>query len=32
MAMFTYQLAYWGWVKLEQDEIRAGREGVSVPS
>lgn len=27
MAMFTYQLAYWGWVKLEQDEIRAEREG-----
>jgi len=32
MAMFTYQLAYWGWAKLEQDEIRAGREGVSVLS
>lgn len=31
MAMFTYQLAYWGWVKLEQDEIRAEREGVSAP-
>lgn len=29
MAMFTYQLAYWGWVKLEQDEIRAEREGLS---
>ncbi|KAK7706270.1 hypothetical protein SLS64_007609 [Diaporthe eres] len=28
-AMFVYQLAYWGWVKLEQDEIRAEREGVS---
>lgn len=28
MAMFTYQLAYWGWAKLEQDEIRAEREGV----
>ncbi|POS73106.1 hypothetical protein DHEL01_v208498 [Diaporthe helianthi] len=27
MAMLTYQLAYWGWVKLEQDEIRAEREG-----
>ncbi|ROW06058.1 hypothetical protein VMCG_04690 [Cytospora schulzeri] len=27
MAMFTYQLAYWGWVKLEQDEITAEREG-----
>ncbi|KAG8159400.1 hypothetical protein KVR01_011061 [Diaporthe batatas] len=26
MAMFTYQLAYWGWVKLEQDETRAERE------
>ncbi|KAF3770700.1 hypothetical protein M406DRAFT_247643, partial [Cryphonectria parasitica EP155] len=28
MAVFTYQLAYWGWVKLEQDEIRADREGL----
>lgn len=28
MAVFTYQLAYWGWVKLEQDEIRADREGM----
>ncbi|ROW09196.1 hypothetical protein VPNG_05666 [Cytospora leucostoma] len=27
MAMFTYQLVYWGWVKLEQDEITAEREG-----
>ncbi|EOO02940.1 hypothetical protein UCRPA7_1508 [Phaeoacremonium minimum UCRPA7] len=26
MAIFTYQLAYWGWVKLEQDEIRDQRE------
>lgn len=32
MAMFTYQLAYWGWVKLEQDEIRAEREGVLATS
>ncbi|KAF8847016.1 hypothetical protein BDZ45DRAFT_682145 [Acephala macrosclerotiorum] len=22
MATFTYQLAYWGWVKLEKDEIK----------
>lgn len=27
MAFFTYQLAYWTWVKLEQDEIIAQREG-----
>ncbi|KAL3418169.1 hypothetical protein PVAG01_09884 [Phlyctema vagabunda] len=23
MATFTYQLAYWGWVRLEKDEIKA---------
>ncbi|KAJ9142658.1 hypothetical protein NKR23_g7110 [Pleurostoma richardsiae] len=23
MAIFTYQVAYWGWSKLETDEIRA---------
>ncbi|KAJ4250596.1 hypothetical protein NW762_011855 [Fusarium torreyae] len=26
IAVFTYQLAYWGWVKLETDEVRAERE------
>ncbi|RKL14632.1 hypothetical protein BFJ68_g6188 [Fusarium oxysporum] len=26
IAVFTYQLAYWTWVKLETDEIRAERE------
>ncbi|KAJ4388992.1 hypothetical protein N0V93_006454 [Gnomoniopsis smithogilvyi] len=26
MAFFTYQLAYWAWVKLEADEIMAERE------
>ncbi|OAA64527.1 hypothetical protein SPI_03174 [Niveomyces insectorum RCEF 264] len=26
MAIFTYQLAYFGWTKLEQDEIRATRQ------
>ncbi|KAK1766088.1 hypothetical protein QBC33DRAFT_541780 [Phialemonium atrogriseum] len=25
LAVFTYQLAYWAWVKLEQDEIKAER-------
>ncbi|RDL41390.1 uncharacterized protein BP5553_01369 [Venustampulla echinocandica] len=25
MATFTYQLAYWAWVKLEKDEIKAQR-------
>lgn len=23
--MFTYQCLYWGWVKLEQDEIKEER-------
>ncbi|KAH8804626.1 hypothetical protein F5884DRAFT_419530 [Xylogone sp. PMI_703] len=26
MATLTYQMAYWAWVKLEKDEIRAERE------
>jgi hypothetical protein len=26
IAVFTYQLAYWSWVKLETDEIRAERD------
>ncbi|CAN8095652.1 unnamed protein product [Discula destructiva] len=26
MAFFTYQLAYWSWTKLEQDEIMQERE------
>ncbi|KAF4442384.1 hypothetical protein FACUT_2043 [Fusarium acutatum] len=26
IAVFTYQLAYWTWVKLETDEIRAERD------
>lgn len=25
--MFTYQLAYYAWVHLEQDEARAERQG-----
>ncbi|KAB5563278.1 hypothetical protein GE09DRAFT_777051 [Coniochaeta sp. 2T2.1] len=25
LAMFTYQLAYYAWVKLETDEIKEGR-------
>ena len=29
LAVFTYQLAYWGWAKLETDEIRAERDGES---
>ena len=28
MATFTYQLAYWGWVKLEKDEVKAERTGM----
>ncbi|KAF4625192.1 hypothetical protein G7Y89_g12973 [Cudoniella acicularis] len=27
LATFTYQLAYWGWVRLEKDEIKAERNG-----
>lgn len=27
MAVFTYQLAYWAWAKLEADEITAERQG-----
>ncbi|KAK0635275.1 hypothetical protein B0T17DRAFT_515794 [Bombardia bombarda] len=26
LAMFTYQLVFWGWTKLEQDEIKAERQ------
>jgi hypothetical protein len=26
-AVFTYQLVYWAWVKLETDEIRAETDG-----
>lgn len=29
IAVFVYQLAYWSWVKLETDEIRAERDGWS---
>lgn len=29
MAVFTYQLAYWGWVKLETEEIKSQRDGMS---
>ncbi|KAF7944954.1 uncharacterized protein EAE97_005587 [Botrytis byssoidea] len=25
MATFIYQLTYWGWVKLEKDELKAGK-------
>ncbi|KAI0120082.1 hypothetical protein GGR51DRAFT_554118 [Nemania sp. FL0031] len=32
MAIFTYQLAYYFWVKMEQDEIRAEMEGAFVSS
>jgi hypothetical protein len=27
VATFIYQLAYWGWVKLEKDEIKRERSG-----
>jgi hypothetical protein len=33
LAMFTYQLAYYAWVKLETDEIKTERNGMfMVPS
>ena len=28
MAIFTYQLAYYFWVRLEQNEIRSEMQGV----
>lgn len=28
MAIFTYQLVYYVWVRLEHDEIRRGMEGM----
>lgn len=27
LAVFTYQLVYWAWVKLETDEIKAEKTG-----
>jgi hypothetical protein len=27
MAVLTYQLVYWGWMKLETDEVRAETDG-----
>ncbi len=27
MATFTYQLAYWGWQKLEKEEIKRNKTG-----
>ncbi|KAI1429432.1 hypothetical protein F5Y12DRAFT_709915 [Xylaria sp. FL1777] len=32
MAIFTYQLAYYFWVRLEQDEMRAEMQGASSPA
>jgi hypothetical protein len=31
MATFAYQLTYWAWVKLEKDELKAGRRGTCAP-
>lgn len=31
LALFTYQLTYWAWLKLEQDEIKMERTGRSFP-
>jgi len=31
MAVLTYQLAYLGWTKLEQDEARVERQGMYPP-
>ncbi|KAH6672856.1 hypothetical protein B0J14DRAFT_591867 [Halenospora varia] len=27
LAVFTYQVAYWGWVRLEKDEVKRVRNG-----
>jgi len=32
MAAFTYQLMYWGWVRLETDEVKEGKNGEFVLS
>ena len=32
MAVFTYQLVFFGWTKLEQDEIRSDRQGTFMSS
>jgi hypothetical protein len=29
MAVFVYQLVFFGWTKLEQDEIRSDRQGMT---
>lgn len=31
LAVFTYQVVYWTWAKLEADEIRANTDGLSCP-
>ena len=31
VAVFTYQLAYYWWVRLEQDEIKREMQGERVP-
>lgn len=31
LALFTYQLTYWAWLKLEQDEIKMERTGKICP-
>jgi len=31
MATFTYQLVYWGWVKLETDEVKGLKNGQLFP-
>ena len=30
MAMLTYQLAYFAWVKLETDEVKEERQGMQI--
>ena len=32
LAMFTYQLAYYAWVKLETDEIKHEKDGTCPPT
>jgi len=27
LAVFTYQVVYWSWMKLEADEVREERDG-----
>jgi hypothetical protein len=29
MALFSYQFLYWGWLKLEKEELKRDMDGMS---